>query len=92
MKALGIVRKIDNLGRIVIPMEIRRFNNIKEGDSLEIYSGDNGSIVLKKYNPTSDIMEHIELIESNIENYVDLNNSYRALKLIKELKSIINNI
>ena len=92
MKALGIVRKIDSLGRIVIPMEIRRLNNIKEGDPLEIYSGNDGSIVLKKYNPSSDIIKQIESIESNIGEYINSDNSYEALKLINKLKNIIKNI
>lgn len=51
MKATGIIRKVDDLGRIVIPMEIRRNFNIEEGDPLEIYTGDNGVIMLKKYVP-----------------------------------------
>jgi len=51
MKATGIVRKIDELGRIVIPKEIRNSFGIKEGEPLEIFTGDNNQIVLKKYNP-----------------------------------------
>lgn len=51
MKATGIVRKIDELGRIVIPKEIRRSFDIKEGESLEIFTNENNQIVLKKYNP-----------------------------------------
>jgi len=51
MKATGIVRKIDGLGRIVLPKEIRRTNNWSEGDGLEIYTGQDGSVTLKKYAP-----------------------------------------
>jgi len=51
MKATGIVRKIDELGRIVLPKEIRRSFDIKEGESLEIFTNQNSQIVLKKYNP-----------------------------------------
>jgi transcriptional pleiotropic regulator of transition state genes len=50
MKSTGIVRKVDELGRIVIPIELRRNMGIEERDSLEIYV-DEGSIVLKKYEP-----------------------------------------
>lgn len=50
MKATGIVRKMDDLGRIVLPIELRRQFGIAEKDSLEIYT-DGDSIVLKKYNP-----------------------------------------
>lgn len=50
MKSLGIVRKIDNLGRIVLPIELRHSLDIKEGDSLEFFTEEN-RIVLKKYQP-----------------------------------------
>ena len=49
MKATGIVRRIDELGRIVIPKEIRRTHKIREGTPLEIYSSDNGELTLKKF-------------------------------------------
>ena len=49
MKATGIVRRIDDLGRVVIPKEIRRTLNIKEGDPLEIYLDGDGGVVLRKY-------------------------------------------
>ena len=48
MKATGIVRRIDDLGRIVVPKEIRRTLRIREGDPLEIYTGREGEIMLKK--------------------------------------------
>jgi len=50
MKSTGIVRKVDELGRIVIPMELRRTMSIKEGDALEIYT-ENNDIILRKYTP-----------------------------------------
>ncbi len=50
MKSTGIVRKVDELGRIVLPIELRRTLEIAERDSLEIYV-DNSSIILKKYEP-----------------------------------------
>ena len=49
MKSTGVVRRIDDLGRIVIPKEIRRSLRIREGDSLEIYSEGSEGITLKKY-------------------------------------------
>lgn len=49
MKATGIVRRIDELGRVVVPKEIRRTLRIREGDPLEIYTDKEGSIILKKY-------------------------------------------
>ena len=49
MKATGIVRRIDDLGRVVIPKEIRRTLKIKEGDPLELFITENGEVVFKKY-------------------------------------------
>ncbi len=51
MKATGIVRRIDDLGRVVIPKEIRRTLRIREGDPLEIFTDREGEIILKKYSP-----------------------------------------
>ena len=53
MRATGIVRRIDELGRVVIPKEIRRTLRIREGDPLEIYTDHDGEVVLKKYSPLS---------------------------------------
>ena len=55
MKATGIVRRIDDLGRIVVPKEIRKVLRIREGDPLEIFTGKEGEIVLKKYSPMADL-------------------------------------
>ncbi len=55
MKATGIVRRIDDLGRVVIPKEIRRTLRIQDGESLEIYTGIAGEIILKKYSPMESI-------------------------------------
>jgi len=63
MKTTGVVRRIDELGRIVIPKEIRKNMRIKNGDSLEIFLSDE-DIVLKKYSP-------IETLENILDNYVD---------------------
>ncbi len=51
MRPTGIVRRIDELGRIVVPKELRRSLRIHEGDSVEIYVDPKGSVVLKKYSP-----------------------------------------
>ncbi|MDI3309862.1 MAG: stage V sporulation protein T [Thermoanaerobacterium sp.] len=55
MKATGIVRRIDDLGRVVIPKEIRRTLRIREGDPLEIFTDREGEIILKKYSPISEL-------------------------------------
>lgn len=55
MRATGIVRRIDELGRVVIPKEIRRTLRIREGDPLEIFTDHDGEVVLKKYSPIGEI-------------------------------------
>ena len=55
MRATGIVRRIDELGRVVIPKEIRRTLRIREGDPLEIYTDKDGEVILKKYSPIGEI-------------------------------------
>lgn len=55
MKATGIVRRIDDLGRVVIPKEIRRTMRIREGDPLEIYTSREGEVIFKKYSPIGEL-------------------------------------
>lgn len=57
MKATGIVRRIDDLGRVVIPKEIRRTLRIREGDPLEIFVDRDGEVILKKYSPIGELGE-----------------------------------
>ena len=57
MKATGIVRRIDDLGRVVIPKEIRRTMRIREGDPLEIYTDRDGEVIFKKYSPIGELAE-----------------------------------
>jgi AbrB family transcriptional regulator (stage V sporulation protein T) len=57
MKATGIVRRIDDLGRIVIPKEIRRTMRIREGDPLEIYTDKDGEVIFKKYSQLGDLSD-----------------------------------
>ncbi len=57
MKATGIVRRIDDLGRVVIPKEIRRVLRIREGDPLEIFTERDGEVIFKKYSPIGELGE-----------------------------------
>lgn len=57
MKATGIVRRIDDLGRVVIPKEIRRTMRIRDGDPLEIFTGPNEEVVFKKYSPVGEMSQ-----------------------------------
>lgn len=58
MKATGIVRRIDDLGRVVVPKEIRRTLRIREGEPMEIFTGREGEIVLKKYSPIGELSKY----------------------------------
>ncbi|NLF35347.1 MAG: AbrB/MazE/SpoVT family DNA-binding domain-containing protein [Clostridiales bacterium] len=62
MKATGIVRRIDDLGRVVIPKEIRRTMRIREGDPLEIYTDKDGEVIFKKYSLMGGLSEFSEQI------------------------------
>jgi AbrB family transcriptional regulator, stage V sporulation protein T len=75
MKATGIVRRIDDLGRVVIPKEIRRTLRIREGDPLEIFVDRDGEVILKKYSPIGELGDFAtEYAEALFENtqYVTL--------------------
>ena len=74
MKATGIVRRIDDLGRVVIPKEIRRTLRIREGDPLEIFVDRDGEVILKKYSPISELgdfaQEHAESLSEHSDQLV----------------------
>ncbi len=71
MKATGIVRRIDDLGRVVIPKEIRRTMRIREGDPLEIYTDAGGEVIFKKYSPMGEMasfaVQYAEALGSGTE-------------------------
>lgn len=72
MKATGIVRRIDDLGRVVIPKEIRRTLRIREGDPLEIFVDRDGEVILKKYSPIGELsnfaQEYAEALYENLQH------------------------
>lgn len=74
MKATGIVRRIDDLGRVVIPKEIRRTLRIREGDPLEIFTDREGGVILKKYSPIGELSDfskgYTESLQQVIGNIV----------------------
>ncbi|HHY90446.1 MAG TPA: stage V sporulation protein T [Clostridiales bacterium] len=73
MKATGIVRRIDDLGRVVIPKEIRRTLRIREGDPLEIFTDKEGEVILKKYSPIGELNEFAaEYAESIYDSLGDI--------------------
>lgn len=84
MKATGIVRRIDELGRVVIPKEIRRTLRIREGDPLEIFTDREGGIILKKYSPIG------ELSDFSREYAESLQMSIGHIVLVSDSDNIIN--
>ena len=80
MKSTGIVRKIDSLGRMVLPSELRANFNLKEGDSLEIFTN-NDMIVLKKYVPA-------DIFTGEMDNRVEYRGKKVSVSTIKELARI----
>ena len=74
MKATGIVRRIDDLGRVVIPKEIRRTLRIREGDPLEIFTDREGGVILKKYSPIGELTdfskEYAESLQQTIGHVI----------------------
>jgi len=70
VKATGIVRRIDDLGRVVIPKEIRRTLRIREGDPLEIFTDREGEVILKKYSPIGELgdfaKEYVESLHQSL--------------------------
>lgn len=83
MKATGIVRRIDDLGRVVIPKEIRRTLRIREGDPLEIFTDRDGQVILKKYSPIG------ELNEFSNEYCEALNDNTNHIAIISDRDNII---
>ena len=70
MQETGIVRRIDELGRVVIPKEMRKTLRIREGDPLEIYT-DKDHLVFKKYSPLSSVSSYAEAVADGIEELLD---------------------
>ena len=71
MKATGIVRRIDDLGRVVIPKEIRRTMRIREGDPLEIFTEKDGELIFKKYSPIGELSEFAAAICDSLRKATD---------------------
>ena len=79
MRATGIVRRIDDLGRVVIPKEIRRTLRIREGDPLEIYTDREGEIVLKKYSPIGELGQFAESLAKTTGQLVCITDRDRVI-------------
>ena len=90
MKATGIVRRIDDLGRVIIPKDIRRTLHIREGDPLEIYT-DHGSVIFKQYDLSSEWGRTLDKFKEDVYNSFDTYTS-EDYKLKKEIGIAIDKI
>ena len=68
MKATGIVRRMDDLGRVVVPKELRRTMKISEGTPLEIFIDKDGSIIFRKYSPVGELNESAKNMADGVPN------------------------
>ncbi|MEG1923414.1 MAG: stage V sporulation T C-terminal domain-containing protein [Clostridia bacterium] len=84
LKATGIIRRIDELGRIVVPKELRNSLKIKDGTSMEIFTNDESELVLKKYNPMGNINDFADNLAESIRRV------YPVTVLITDKDSIIS--
>ena len=88
MKATGVVRRIDDLGRIVIPKEIRKTLRIKEGTPLEIFTEKEGDIILRKYSPVNELSHFSE----DYVNCINLVTNYIAIVTDKDCVVAVSGI
>lgn len=90
MRATGIVRRVDDLGRVVIPKEIRRTLRIKEGDPMEIFIEDDG-VVFKKYDVSASSREVIEKAISFVfdDDEMNFNQRQAAISKLKEALELL---
>ena len=93
MKATGIVRRIDDLGRIVIPKEIRRTLHIRESDPLEIFTDREGQVILKKYSPIGEMTTYATLIADR-DQFIAVSGGCKQLlnkSVSRQLEEKVNN-
>ncbi len=88
MNATGIIRRMDDLGRVVIPKEIRRFLDLKEGDPLEIYIHEQG-VLYRKYNPAKPIKACLDTLKEAVMDEPALTCTEELLQKISELEAVL---
>ncbi len=89
MKLTGIVRKVDELGRIVLPIELRRTMNINEGDPLEIFVDDN-RIILRRYDNAVAIDDDLQRIASRAKESLPTEQAAKVDALLRQLKEVLS--
>lgn len=92
MKATGLVRRIDDLGRVVIPKEIRRTFGINNGDPLEIFTDNESFIILKKYDPLPEIKNNVKTLQDMITENTNYTPEItkKAVNLLTELGKLLS--
>ena len=89
-RSTGIIRRIDELGRVVIPREIRNRIDIREGDPFELFT-DNEGVYFKKYNPGSGLVERVNRLMQEIKDNEEIGNDTRR-EVIESLRKIIETL
>ena len=89
MKATGIIRRVDDLGRIVIPKEIRRTLGIREGEAMELYTDSDGCVIFRKYSQSlkADVERIIDNLSNSIEDYREEQEARNALCKVVQILS-----
>lgn len=87
MKATGIIRRVDDLGRVVIPKEIRRNLRIKEGEPLEIYIEHDGSVIFRKM--SHDLVDEVNHLEEVLDAYLPINDRQEQVYLKNLLGQVL---
>ena len=91
MRATGVIRRVDDLGRVVVPKEARRKFGITEGTQMEIFTISDG-IILKKYNAVKDLMSVVSVLAEAVDNSIDDLESEKVSVIrghIKEIRNVL---
>lgn len=90
MNTNGVIRRIDHLGRVVIPKDFRRTNKIQDGDPVEIFINTDSEIVIRKFDPHQDLSHHIKYLADQVEIYkYDLDKNKKVLDLFDQLIEVL---
>lgn len=87
MKATGIIRRIDDFGRIVIPKEIQRIYGIADGTPIEIFTDSDG-IILRKYRAEDELMNTVNVLSDAVEGYIDDLDCEKVQQIRKHIEEI----
>ena len=92
MTTNGVIRRIDHLGRVVIPKDFRRANQLQDGDPVEIYTNGDGEIVIRKFDPHENLSRHIKYLADQVEIYkYDLDKNKKILDLFNQIVQVLEN-